>query len=1088
MDLTQTMPERAATKADTTRFMYTSQCSESRSSSAASNLSFAEGLPSAESRDADETKAMDEIPMRPVIVSDSSPEEVFQPSVPSSTPEVSDVGLQGLVESAMSSVVSVDLRVEGEVPALPVPPLMAEKPTVKYDGVDDEENQSFQMRPNPIEDAEELIDQIPLLSDELELKRLTRPDRVRHIFILGATGRIGQQVLRFLSKKHFDHSPTFHCLVRANGLEAARTRLLSALETVFGNKTEAAAAFSKCRVWVGDMTEPRFGLEEADYWKLCGRIESIYMAAGPDWHDLLTQYNGISAGKSGKSLYGLASPTAVRHWSMLFEMAAAQRMKHIFAFVPLFYSMEMFVDTAASSSSVTTISESQVYDRFALNKLGVSPHSNLFGCIAWCKGVVEAVLRHARQVLDYSVTVFRIPPFGFCAQTEMPNKIELKRKSLLSWNILRAVVREGQIPMLADHIFGVFAQPVDEALKAAVDLSMAPKRVHWVYHMVDDVQMDSFSKDNLINVLNQLGIFLENVSWETWYRTVEARGKDSCLAGCIAALDNIVKNTSINSSRSIAISNSQLRQDLSMIGQTPCWTQFDVFGKDQIRHLLHSHFFPPDSLGTLKSIEECMAEAIKIAGGLDNFGPHIDLFIDGWKRFLASIREPSNPPPSFWGMASITRTIIVHFLTHLYMTERERVCPKILQEEIKAPIFVVGLNRAGTTFVHSMLAQDTANHRCPVLLEMLFPYGEKGDYQPVGIEANDKATWEQDPRRNAATDLITLQMGSDLKKYMAALHDRLSLSYEEDFVAFEGVGRSYSMAAGFQADSFVEWLFANDGEVLRQCYPYHRRLFQHLQYQRPGKRWIFKMPWHLWTIETLFETYPDAELIFIHRRPSSAVQSWCGLEKLLHSNFLLSADLIKIGERGLKTMGLLIDKALAYQENMAMKFVQEHPDLQPPHSFFYNLYFDSVVESPIVSIREIYERLDLGPFTMAAESAMWNFMEEARRHRASVMKVYPHCELADVGLTKRDVKARFQIYYDMYFDSAQRERRLQEFKTARAIRRNEVQREKHYDENGMMLIEGPSILERAGFDYARRNMETMLSYAKTKLFTPLHSD
>eukprot|EP01055_Gregarina_sp_Pseudo9_P003855 Gregarina_sp_Pseudo_9__3854@NODE_3_length_7435_cov_15_869389_g2_i0_p1_GENE_NODE_3_length_7435_cov_15_869389_g2_i0NODE_3_length_7435_cov_15_869389_g2_i0_p1_ORF_typecomplete_len1091_score146_88Sulfotransfer_3/PF13469_6/3_7e24NAD_binding_4/PF07993_12/1_9e15Sulfotransfer_1/PF00685_27/0_00059NmrA/PF05368_13/0_0071Sulfotransfer_4/PF17784_1/3_4e02Sulfotransfer_4/PF17784_1/0_31Sacchrp_dh_NADP/PF03435_18/0_089Sacchrp_dh_NADP/PF03435_18/1_8e04Semialdhyde_dh/PF01118_24/0_094Epimerase/PF01370_21/0_12RmlD_su len=1086
-----TAPKRMPERAETGHFMYASRQSDSiaddaiSESSAASNLSYRLGKALDSTEEAQPVTETPANPPRPLMMSDNSPDEVFHSSDPSSTPAVSEAG-PAQPESVVSSVVSVDLRMSSDPTMVPMP-IFVEETEVENEILDSKTLQDFRLNPNPIEDAERIIAALPVPSDDPHLKKLTRPDRMRQVLVLGATGHIGQQIVRFLAQRTFEGIPTFHCLIRANSLEAAQARLLSALESVTKYPAEAAAAMAKCRVWLGDITEAHFGLEESDYQKLCGRVEGIYMAVGPDWTELNKLYDPKGE-ESGCSYYGMACGSAVRVWSGIFDFAATIRMKHIYAFVPLFYSVELFVETAATSNSVATVLESQVFDRFSLNKLSISPHSNFFGCIAWCKGVVETVLKYARKALDYSVTIFRVPPFGFWSSTELPNKVELKRKPCFTWLLLRSMVREGKLPSLPDHVFGLFAQPLDEALKAAVSLSLAPRRVHWIYHMVDDHQLASFTKQSWSSVINELGIYLENCSVDDWIAAVAERGPGSCLAPYIAAIQNLMHNTSLNSARTVQFSNTHLKQDLSLIGQIPQWTSFGDFGKNHIRHLLHSHFFPPDSRGTLSTFEDCRKEAIKISGGLENFGPHIDTFLEGWKIFLKSIQEPSNPQPTFWGRASITRTIIVYMTTHLYMTERERVCPKILDEEIKAPLFVVGLNRAGTTFVHSMLGQDTANHRCPVLLEMLFPYGEFGNYQPVGLEVNDMATWEQDPRRAAATELITLQMGSELKKHMEALHSRIAVSYEEDLVAFELVGRSYSMAAGFQADSFMNWLFENDAAQIRNAYPFHKRLFQHLQYQRPGKRWIFKMPWHLWTIETLFETYPDAELVFVHRRPSSAIQSWCGLEKLLHSNFLVRADLKKIGERGLLTMSLLIDKALQYQESLAMKFVQEHPDLQPPQSFFYNLYFDQMVESPIVCIREIYERIGLGPLTLTAESAMWAFMEEAQKHRASVAKMYPHCDLGDVGLTKRDIKTQFAAYYAMYFDPTQRERRLQEFKTAKAIRRNEVQREKHYDENGSLVIEGPSILERAGFDYARRNMETMFSYAKTKLFTPLQSD
>lgn len=81
---------------------------------------------------------------------------------------------------------------------------------------------------------------------------------------------------------------------------------------------------------------------------------------------------------------------------------------------------------------------------------------------------------------------------------------------------------------------------------------------------------------------------------------------------------------------------------------------------------------------------------------------------------------------------------------------------------------------------------------------------------------------------------------------------------------------------------------------------------------------------------------------FARREPVPSVTSFCAMEVLVQRNFVANPDSKKIGRRGLEFMGRIIDKALDYQEGRALKFVEEHPHLQPPVSCFLNVYFDAV--------------------------------------------------------------------------------------------------------------------------------------------------
>ena len=67
------------------------------------------------------------------------------------------------------------------------------------------------------------------------------------------------------------------------------------------------------------------------------------------------------------------------------------------------------------------------------------------------------------------------------------------------------------------------------------------------------------------------------------------------------------------------------------------------------------------------------------------------------------------------------RSDVLRILRNRLLLERDRsLHPAIAQHQIRAPLFVVGLPRTGTTFLHTLLAADPA-HRAPLTWEVMEP-------------------------------------------------------------------------------------------------------------------------------------------------------------------------------------------------------------------------------------------------------------------------------------------------------------------------------------------------------------------------------
>src|SRR5215469_14666715 len=106
----------------------------------------------------------------------------------------------------------------------------------------------------------------------------------------------------------------------------------------------------------------------------------------------------------------------------------------------------------------------------------------------------------------------------------------------------------------------------------------------------------------------------------------------------------------------------------------------------------------------LPRADDLIERARRIAGS-DDFGEAP--FTDALEIFLRACREEANL--SLFGRM-VVRWDTARFLSNLLRLRQEEARdPGILEQRIERPIFITGLPRSGTTFLHSLLAEDQEN-------------------------------------------------------------------------------------------------------------------------------------------------------------------------------------------------------------------------------------------------------------------------------------------------------------------------------------------------------------------------------------------
>eukprot|EP01066_Platyproteum_vivax_P007783 Platyproteum_vivax@DN3129_c0_g1_i1.p1 len=378
------------------------------------------------------------------------------------------------------------------------------------------------------------------------------------------------------------------------------------------------------------------------------------------------------------------------------------------------------------------------------------------------------------------------------------------------------------------------------------------------------------------------------------------------------------------------------------------------------------------------------------------------------------IREPLAILSEEW-QTTAKLTLLGRMLTFRMFGERlaniplfykyQEAFPEIRQIEFKKPIFVLGMNRSGTTICFRILSNDS-RLRSPYFFEMALPFGTDGcfdlnrtggkHYQSPVPNTEFNAYIKEngvDPRKVEADRLIGMVMyafGPEWQK----VHPTSPNLPEEEIVMFETILRNYNVWAFYNCPQWREWFMKHD---MTLGYLFFKRFLQQLQWLKWNhEQWLLKMPFHMQDIDKLFEAFPDAHVVVMHRDPVDMLPSWCSL--VAHGRNIFSNQ-VKEKEIG--------PTELQYQADMVekfMKFRSVHPELKDR---FVDIQYKDILAHPLKCMKTVYETFGMD-LTGDLQTKMMAFMDSNAkdkhgRHRYT-------CE--QFGLTPEDIQKAFANYYE----------------------------------------------------------------------------
>lgn len=314
------------------------------------------------------------------------------------------------------------------------------------------------------------------------------------------------------------------------------------------------------------------------------------------------------------------------------------------------------------------------------------------------------------------------------------------------------------------------------------------------------------------------------------------------------------------------------------------------------------------------------------------------------------------------------------------MLAREAQDPAVLAQPIERPIFITGLPRSGTTFLHKLLAEDPEN-RSPAVWETILPL--------------PRHRWDS-PARRMATVRRQLAAFERMAPDFRAVHPLDATSPQECTEIKAHVFRSFRFESTYNTPAYRQWLREADRVP---AYRFHRRFLQHLQHSdgRP-RRWVLKSPDHVFTLEALSQVYPDARLIVLHRDPVEVLASVAGLTAILREPFTARLDRVALGRQ-------VADDWVAGAEAIRLA----HAAGLFPEERIAHLHFADFTRAPLAAVASIYAR-----FGMTLTDEVRTAME--RRIAAEPRGGYGGIRhaLEDYGMEAARLRERFAGYAESF--------------------------------------------------------------------------
>ena len=334
---------------------------------------------------------------------------------------------------------------------------------------------------------------------------------------------------------------------------------------------------------------------------------------------------------------------------------------------------------------------------------------------------------------------------------------------------------------------------------------------------------------------------------------------------------------------------------------------------------------------------------------------------------------------TYFGKFTLQQFLIGKLRNRLRIVEALKRFPEIKSQQIHRPIFITGWYRCGTTYLYNLLTTHP-QLRAPSYWELMHPCPAV------------------DPRKIKPQALIRkTKLANRIHRYLAPdfsrAHSMPAEKPEECLHLFENAGMGTTAFFITEAKSFAWWLLEHD---IRPGYRFYEYQLKLLNWQRPGRRWVLKWPYHLWHLDALLAVFPDATVIHIHRDPREAIPSVCSLAALARMPFCDRVDNAALGQ-------FWMDYNQEGWERGRASRAKAGPGQ------IIDVGYADLISNPSAVIQRILDAADLEP-----DDPWLNFLPSGHKKKQERNRKRHQYTLSQFGLDADKIRRRFADYIQTY--------------------------------------------------------------------------
>jgi len=389
---------------------------------------------------------------------------------------------------------------------------------------------------------------------------------------------------------------------------------------------------------------------------------------------------------------------------------------------------------------------------------------------------------------------------------------------------------------------------------------------------------------------------------------------------------------------------------------------------------------PPEMPGAIHQplTLELLLHTAEQASGLSNWGPD-QTFRLGLEK-LASALEAMTPSPEF--RANVHNNLVQTLVMKLHMVEDEVNNPEITAGKVEKPLIIVGLPRTGTTILYDLISLDPTL-RWPREWETFIPW-----------PAPEAATMDTDMRIDIINGLYKVMLEkspelNDIQRLDSTRPGECNHIFTHHF-------SSTNFNAQWSVPDYQDWYINNR---IPGHYACHKRILQQLQWKGPKGNWLLKSPEHLFDLEGLLETYPDAQLVWTHRDPALTISSISSMVHALTKAQDVDVNKVDVGPGMWKTWKAGMTRGTQSRAN--------HPHVE---NAILDLAHRDVVLDPVGAVRKVYAHFGR-QFTDEHARLIADFIHNSPA--AARIGKHKHSP-AEYGLDADEIRRELADYYERF--------------------------------------------------------------------------